>query len=267
MPELPLSRRANRDSFPFSFANKNSFSAQTFGCRFETNRADGRTPRSEPPATAAILGLVSDEQGEQSGRMSPFFATPAASELVDLADRIARGDTVAENRLVLLYAERVRIMAINRTGDREASKEIADDVMMAAIQALRRDKVRDKERLGAFVHGIAVNVINNFLRTRGRRPAMGQLPDDLPASDGAELEESRNRLDWVLRGIAQLSPRDREVLQLAFVDGMSSKEVAQQMGLTQDVVRQRKCRALNHLKAHLGKPLEAAPDGGEERHQ
>ena len=197
--------------------------------------------------------------------MSPFSATPAAGELADLADRIAHGDAVAENRLVSLYAERVRVMARHRTGDPEASKEIADDVLMAAIQALRKNHVRDTARLGAFIHGTAVNLINNFLRSRHRRPAMGQLPEDLPANDGAEREESHSRLEWVLRGIARLSPRDREVLQFAFVDGMSSKEVAQRMGLTEDVVRQRKCRALNHLKMQLGNPRRHdLPDRGDE---
>jgi RNA polymerase sigma factor (sigma-70 family) len=193
--------------------------------------------------------------------MSPFYASPSESELVELANRIAQGDTVAENRLVQLYSERVRVMATHRTRDPEASKELVDDVMMAAIQALRSGKVRETGRLGAFIHGTAKNLINNFQRSRSRRPIMGQLPDNLPGLDGTDILESNSDFDQVWRSIEQLDARDRELLRLLFVEGKTPEEIAAHMGLTSDAVRQRKCRALKRLKAHFGKRRkQAAPD-------
>lgn len=193
--------------------------------------------------------------------MLPFYASPSESELTELANRIAQGDTVAENRLVQLYAKRVRVMAMHRTRDPEASKELVNDVMMAVIQALRSGKVRETGRLGAFIHGTAVNLINNFQRSRRRRPIMGQIPDNLPGLDGAEVLESNSDFDRVWRGIEQLGSRDRELLRFLFVEGMSLKEIATRMGLTSDAVRQRKCRALRQLKAHFGAQRKQAAPG------
>ena len=43
--------------------------------------------------------------------------------------------------------------------------------MLAAVRALRREQLRDPERLaGGFVYGTARNVLNNYLRTRSRLP-------------------------------------------------------------------------------------------------
>jgi DNA-directed RNA polymerase specialized sigma24 family protein len=156
--------------------------------------------------------------------MSPFYTFPAESELVELADRIAQGDTVAENRLVWLYSERV----------------------------------------GAFIHGTAVNLINNFQRSRRRRPIMGQLPNDLPGLDGAEILESKSDFDHVWRGVEHLGAGDREVLQFLYVEGMNLKEIAIRLGLKPDVVRQRKYRALKHLMAQYS---ESHDQGTPDRHE
>lgn len=185
--------------------------------------------------------------------MSLFSANPTEGELLDLADRVANGEAAATNRLVQLYADRIRAMATRRTCDPEAARELADDVMMAAICALRNGKVRDKQRLGAFIYGTAEILINNFLRSRARRPILSQLPDDLPDPDGSEILESGSDFDHIRRCFEGLNPQDRQVLQFLFVDGIRPKEIAERIGLTENVIRQRKRRALKHLKVFLDK--------------
>jgi RNA polymerase sigma-70 factor (ECF subfamily) len=186
--------------------------------------------------------------------MSPLQTSPTESELLELANRIAHGDTGAENRLVKLYTARVRSMAMRRTRDPEAAKEIVDDVMMGTIQALRRGKVREPGRLGAFVYGTAVKLISNYERSRRRRPITEELMNDFPGLDTAEIMEANSDFDHIVRGIEQLESDDREVLRFLVVDGMSLGEVAIRLGLTAGAVRQRKSRALKHLKAHFDEP-------------
>lgn len=188
--------------------------------------------------------------------MSPLHASPTESELLELANRIANGDTGAENRLVQMYAARVRSMAMRRTRDPEAAKEIVDDVLMGAIQALRRRKVREPERLGAFVYGTAMKLISNYQRSRRRRPITEELMNDLPGLDAAAIMEGNSDFDHIVRGIEQLESDDREVLRFLIVDGMTLGEVAIRLGLTAGAVRQRKSRALKHLKAHFDDPCQ-----------
>jgi len=183
--------------------------------------------------------------------MSTLDKTPVESELAGLADRIARGDCVAEDRIVQMFAGRVLAMAIVRTRDREASRELVNDVLMATIEALRRGAVRDTGRLGAFIHGTAANLINNYLRSHGRHPRAEMLPDDLPGPDNAEILERDSDIALLRRGIASLDRHDRQVLTLTLVDGVGPEVIARRTGLTQEAVRQRKSRALKRLKELL----------------
>jgi len=183
--------------------------------------------------------------------MSTDLGVSAEDEASALAERVARGDQAAENLIVGKYAGRVLAMAIVRTRDREASRELADDVLMATITALRRGAVRDTARLGAFIHGTAVNLINNFLRARGRHPPPEELPEDLPLPDTTDVLERDCDRTLLQRSFAHLEPGDRMVLSLTLVDGLDPEDIAQRLGLSGDTVRQRKSRALKRLRQAL----------------
>jgi RNA polymerase sigma-70 factor (ECF subfamily) len=190
--------------------------------------------------------------------MSSHLDNPDVPVDGDLAERVAQGDRAAEDALVQRYAGRVLAMALARTRNRESSREIVDDVLMAVIEALRRGTVRDTSRLAAFVHGIARNLINNHLRVRGSRPPTESIPDDLPGPDGREDCERAAESAQLRRLIDTMDQHDREIIVLALVEGLSPAEIADQTGLSKDVVRQRKHRALSRLQAMLAQQSRRA---------
>ena len=53
------------------------------------------------------------------------------------------------------------------------------------------------------------------------------------------------------RGLAQISPSDREILDLVLVEGLKPGEIAVRMGLAPEVVRTRKSRALKRILTAL----------------
>ena len=87
-----------------------------------------------------------------------------------LAERIRRHEPSAEEELVRLFSNRVAFLVSTRTRDREAARDLTQDVMLAVVLALRDGHLREPERLAAFVYGTARNVVNNYLRTRSRLP-------------------------------------------------------------------------------------------------
>lgn len=193
--------------------------------------------------------------------MSSLADSPVDGEEGDLAERVARGDRAAGEALVRRYSGRVLALAIARTRDREAARELVDDTLMAVIKALRDGKVRDAVRLGAFVYGTAVNLINNHLRTRSRRPPLDELRDDMPGPDGSAIAERDCDVAVLHRLIARLDPRDRQVLTLTLVDGLEPRDVSRRTGLSEDAVRQRKSRALKRLKELLDGPSHGSAPG------
>lgn len=183
--------------------------------------------------------------------MTPVVHPGEVKDDVLLAQRIRTGDPEAENALFLQFAGHVRAMALMRTRDREAAREIVDDVIMAVVVALRRGSVVDTKRIAAFVHGTAVNVINNYRRNRRRGPALLSLDDErveVPCTDGnlRAIDIEALRLH-----ITRLSAVDRMVLALSLVEGLTPGQIARRLGLSAEVARQRKRRALVRLKLSL----------------
>ena len=177
------------------------------------------------------------------------FAEQAVTqaEQRSLAARIQKGDPFAEDELARLYAARVLVMLISRTGDRDAARDLCQDVMIALLHALRDGQLRDSERLSAFVHGIARNTANNYVRTRHRLPCLAELSESLATACTDDPAESAERRQFVNRALASVPSTDRRILTLTLVDGLKPAEIAAHLGLNGEVVRARKSRALRKV--------------------
>jgi len=186
--------------------------------------------------------------------MSTLVGAATDDDFTGLSLRLATGDSAAEEEFVRRFTGRLMAMAVVRTRDSEAAREIVDDILMATITALRRGAVQDTQRLGAFVHGTAVHLINNHLRSRGRRPGGEPLTDDLPGLDGAEQQEREADLRLLRRCVLELPEKDRTILTHMLVDGLGPDEIARRLGVSAEAVRQRKSRALKQLKDMLDAP-------------
>jgi RNA polymerase sigma factor (sigma-70 family) len=164
-----------------------------------------------------------------------------------LVRRIGEGERAAEAELVAHYCDCVFALALARTRDIQAARELVDDVLMAVILTLRRRGVREPARLSGFVRGTAVNMINGYVRAARRQLRTVPLDGEFDSQDPADAYE---RLDWddlADRAIGLLNGRDRQILQLSLVDGLKPAEIAARIGLSAIVVRQRKCRALRAI--------------------
>src|SRR4051794_41287867 len=89
---------------------------------------------------------------------------------LDLATRIQAGDRVAEEEFVNTYRRGVMIIATVRTRDRETARDLTQEILIAVLKALRDGQLREATKLAAFVHGTARNLINNYIRSKSRRP-------------------------------------------------------------------------------------------------
>jgi RNA polymerase sigma-70 factor (ECF subfamily) len=170
----------------------------------------------------------------------------------EMSDMVPEERSEAEGDLVREFHQGVFLIAYVRTGDREAARDLAQETMLAVIRNLRDGRLLDAEKLPGYVCGTARNLINNHLRTRRRKPEGGPAPEELPAPDcQLEVEESE-RMFLARRAIARLQPADRLILLLTLVDGMKPGEIAERLGLSSEVVRKRKSRALERARAVMG---------------
>jgi RNA polymerase sigma-70 factor (ECF subfamily) len=171
-----------------------------------------------------------------------------SADLAGIAQRIREGDPAAEDELVRQFGERVRVFAAMRTRDRETARDLGQEVMIGVLTALRQGQLRDPDRLAAFVYGIARNIVNNHLRIGRARPSE-PLVSEIPAAspDPVERIETGRRHVLVRGALARLNRADRGILLLTLVDGLKPAEIASRLGLTAEVVRVRKSRALKKV--------------------
>ena len=129
------------------------------------------------------------------------FLSSAAStgQRRDLAERIRQGDASAETELVHEFTRRIFVMGIVRTHDREAARDLVQDVLIAVIGSLRKGQLLDPDKLAAFVHGTARNLINNRLRTERQQPQLESLSEDLAQAYLSEQLEDAERTRLVLQ--------------------------------------------------------------------
>ena len=179
-----------------------------------------------------------------NGTSLPRETDPAA-----LARRVQAGDRSAEDELVLLFEQGLAYFLRRRLRDIEAARELTNDVLMAMLRAVRECRLDDVDKLPAFVRGTARNLLNNHLRARFARPVEEPL-DGEPISDDPSVGfERRERMARVAEAIARLGGTERRIVQMTIEQGLKPGEIARDLGLSPEVVRARKSRALRKLVA------------------
>ena len=170
----------------------------------------------------------------------------------ELAGRLSAGEAGAEEEFVELYRRRVLLIATVRTRDREAAQDLAQEILMAVLQAVRKGQLREAEKLSAFVQGTARNLINNYLRTRARRAECTLEGVTGPSKDSVAEQEFEERRRLVQQELASCNAVDQKILLYSMVDGHSLAEIAQRLELSHDAVRARKSRVVKKIMKRFG---------------
>lgn len=164
-----------------------------------------------------------------------------------LVQRVQNGDSVAEDDLARLFDKRIFVTVFARTHDREAARDLTQEVLIALLKALRNGDVREPEHLAAFVYGIARNLVNNYFRRCTQQPRTDPLDDDLPVAARNDDPDAFDRMKMVQGMLERTDRIDRKILLMMLVQGYKAGEVASQLNLSSDVVRQSKSRALKKI--------------------
>jgi RNA polymerase sigma-70 factor, ECF subfamily len=152
--------------------------------------------------------------------------------------------------IVVRYC-RARVGATERSG--LSADDVAQEVCLAAITALPRYKDQGRPFL-AFVYGIAAHKVADAHRAaaRNRAEPTDVVPERFSMEAGPEQmaldSEASARMNRIL---AVLPEKQREILILRVVVGMSAEETAEAVGSTAGAVRVAQHRALARLRAEI----------------
>lgn len=175
----------------------------------------------------------------------------------ELVDRILNGDHDAFGALYNRYATRVLTYAVKRTRNQEDAQDIVQETFLKVFQHL--PNLRETGKFSTWMFGIAFKLCVDTLRQGQRHPectSLSRVSDEAIALEAAAIIAERNTVQqatnrWLVerlrKVLAQLRDSERLLLHLK-LKGISSKEIAKILGLTEAAVKNRLKRARKNVK-------------------
>lgn len=160
----------------------------------------------------------------------------------------------------------LRTTLLARLGNRDEVEEVMQEVAVAA--ANQSAKAEPVERVGPWLYRVALRQTMLFRRKAGRRRKLVQ--GVLQAKQPTEQDErtaspldylmAEERREQVRQAMVHMSERDRQLLMLKYVDGLSYGDIAKRMGVTASAVQSRLHRARGLLRDRLReREIQSAP--------
>ena len=134
-----------------------------------------------------------------------------------------------------------------------SADDVAQEVCLAVFRALPSYQQLGRPFL-SFVYGIAAHKVADVHRanTRDKSDPIAEAPDVMSLDDGPEQLTLRNELVEQTGVLLQtLTQRQRDILIMRVVMGMSAQETADVVGTTAEAIRVAQHRALNRLRKTL----------------
>ncbi|MDO3384780.1 sigma-70 family RNA polymerase sigma factor [Gilvimarinus sp. SDUM040013] len=162
------------------------------------------------------------------------------------------GDRDAFGEIVGRYQSLLCSLAYSSVGDLKHSEDIAQEAFVEAWRKL--ETLSDPEKLKAWLCGILRFKISRYRRKETRHAANDasaldeQVADQAPIDD-AVIQEQEQALLW--KTLEQLPETYREPLILFYREQRSVENVAQELDLTEDTVKQRLSRGRKALQTAM----------------
>ncbi len=160
-------------------------------------------------------------------------------------------DRAAEEELARRMRPRIRLYGLRHLRDEAAAEDLAQQVLITTIEALRAGRLREPERLASFVLGTCRMTVLDLRRNALRRGRLMEQFGAEPLVTAQRWEPSLDH-DRLGRCVQGLRERERTVIVMAFYDEQTSAEVAGFLGLTEANVRVIRHRAIHQLRDCMG---------------
>ena len=165
--------------------------------------------------------------------------------------RDALREVVETIRPIVVRYVRARLGSTERVG--LSADDVAQEVCLAAIQALPRYQDQGRPFL-AFVYGIAAHKVADAHRAaaRNRSDPTDVVPERFSLDAGPEQMAMQSDSAARMTKLLEILPeKQREILMLRIVVGLSAEETADAVGSTPGAVPDAQHRALAKLKTEI----------------
>jgi RNA polymerase sigma-70 factor (ECF subfamily) len=171
---------------------------------------------------------------------------------------LCAGDPQTQEHFVGYFSELLQLKLRSRLNSPHAIEDVRQETFARVFSVLRKDGLRQPERLGAFVNTVCSHVLSEHYRSTSGGESLDvegrpELPDK--SASALEIVVSRQVKDKVREILLELAPRDRSLLKAVFLDERNRDEVCLEFGVERDYLRVLLHRAKQEFKTEYVKRL------------
>lgn len=180
--------------------------------------------------------------------------TKSNRELVKL---LKKGDMAAFDAIYNSYCHKLHQFVIRYVKQEEDAEGIVQEVFIKIWEA--RTKINVYESFESFLFTIAYNTTISLLRKRVSETKSREYLKSLQQIDTADqvIEEIHfKELDQKVQSLLkQLTPRQKEIYLLSREEGLTHKEIAKKLNISENTVKNHLVTTLKYLKSHIDNNL------------
>jgi RNA polymerase sigma-70 factor (ECF subfamily) len=188
---------------------------------------------------------------------------PAAAEAAaDLMQRARNGERGALEQIIREHERQVIKVAWRLLGTVEDAEDAAQEVFLRLFRYLHR--VDAGKPLGAWLYRVTVNVCHDLGRRRKRYRGQSleeteqvrQMPSRAPDANPSRIVAAREECRIIQEALATLSEKERTVVVLRDIEGLTTAAVAKILGSSETTVRSQISRARVKIKRYRERRLK-----------
>lgn len=164
------------------------------------------------------------------------------------------GDMRAFEELYRKFAGKVYNYVFSLTKDGELSKDITQNTFLQLWNS--RDKIDDEGNIEGYIFSIARNLLYHEIRSRNVHKRYEEfIKDNTEEGEIALIDESlsvRMIESRILSLLKELPESRRRIFLMRWSNGLSNKEIAQELSISEKTVSTQIHRTVSFLKAKLG---------------
>ena len=179
-------------------------------------------------------------------------------------ERLQAGDFRTQEHFVAYFSELIQLKLRSRLHSPQAIEDVRQETFTRVFTALRGGKIRQPDRLGAFVNSMCNNVLLEHYRASSRDSSLDdEEQQDFPATNVDVLGAvAAKQMGERIREILEEMPeRDRRLLREIFLEERDKDDVCRDFGVDREYLRVLLHRAKQSFKSLYLKHVAARPPG------
>lgn len=168
-------------------------------------------------------------------------------------EKLKSGDFRTQEHFVSYFSELIRLKLSRRMPSPSEVEDARQETFARVFATLRREGIREPERLGAFVNSVCNNVLLEYYRSASHETASqdeeaeANIPD--PAMNVVDAIAHRQIQGYVREVLQELQERDRRLIQEVFLEERDKDEVCRDFGVDREYLRVLLHRAKKSFKS------------------